>query len=251
MNEAGTEYTAWLASSLQTYVKLARSLVEHNAEKGRIIETVVKSALRAILPARFSIGTGFAITASGKSSSQLDIVIYDGFFNTPMMLEGGIGLFPIECIYGFMEVKTQLSQKDTIEETTQAIAAVHEFKEKLYAVYGEHEVNPGEKVVGEYDLPDPLSPRSFVFAFNSAYANIGNLEAHLKECTEKDGAHVHALAVLEKDWFIHQKPYRRPHEFIRSMEGQAFADFCVTVLQTIQSFPVRPASMSRYLRLGQ
>ena len=38
---AGTEYAAWLTSSLQSYEKLAKTLVEHRAEKGRIVESVV------------------------------------------------------------------------------------------------------------------------------------------------------------------------------------------------------------------
>jgi hypothetical protein len=244
---ARTEYAAWLTSSLQTYEKLAKTLVDHRAEKGRIVESVVKSALRVILPGRFSIGTGFAITASGKSTSQLDIVIYDGLFNAPIALEGGIGLFPIECIYGFIEVKTRLDQKTTIEKVTRAIASVREFaNEKRYVAYGEYEESPGKKVVGEHEVSNPLSPRSFVLAFNSVYADIRRLEAKLKECTEKNDAHVHALAVLENDWLIRQWPHRNPHEFICE-EGQAFAKFCAAVLETIQSIPVAPASMKRYL----
>src|SRR5215216_1254544 len=88
---AVAEYTEWLRSSLSSYEALAKTLVKHRAEKGRIVESVLKGALRSILPGRFSLGTGFAITASGKSSSQLDVVIYDGFLNSPIMLEGGTG----------------------------------------------------------------------------------------------------------------------------------------------------------------
>ena len=39
-----------------------------------------------------------------------------------------------------------------------------------------------------------------MLAFNSVYADIRRLEAKLKECTEKNDAHIHALAVLENDW---------------------------------------------------
>ena len=110
-----TEYATWLAASLANYERLARHLIKHRAEKGRIVESVVKSALRGILPGRFSIGTGFAITESGQTSSQLDLVIYDGLFNSPIILEGGTGLFPIECVYGFVEVKSLLNG-DEIEQ---------------------------------------------------------------------------------------------------------------------------------------
>jgi Domain of unknown function (DUF6602)/Resolvase, N terminal domain len=105
-HKAVPEYTEWLASSISRYEALAKSIVAHRGEKGRIVEGVVKSALRAILPGRFSIGTGFAITSSGKTSPQLDLVIYDALLNAPIILEGGIGLFPIECIYGFVAVKS-------------------------------------------------------------------------------------------------------------------------------------------------
>ena len=53
-----------------------------------------------------------------------------------------------------------------------------------------------------------------------------------KECTEKNDAHVHALAVLENDWLIRQWPHRNPHEFICE-EGQAFAKFCGAVLVSV------------------
>src|SRR5258708_27724709 len=105
---AVAEYTVWLKASIARYEELAKNLMRHRAEKGRIVEAVVKTALRSILPGRFSIGTGFAITASGKASSRLDLVIYDANFNSPIILEGGTGLCPIECIYGFIEVKSKL-----------------------------------------------------------------------------------------------------------------------------------------------
>ena len=57
-------YSAWLESSISSYEALAKELVGHRAEKGRIVEGVVKAALRTVLPGKFSIGTGFAITAS-------------------------------------------------------------------------------------------------------------------------------------------------------------------------------------------
>ena len=188
------EYTAWLKSSMSSYEVLAKSLVQQRAEKGRIVEAVVKTALRAILPERFSIGTGFAITASGKTSSQLDLVIYDGHANAPIILEGGTGIFPIECIYGFVEVKSVLNGK-AIDDATKAIGAVRGFaKEKRYVAYGEREDKKGKKVVDEHESAYNLAPRSFVFAFSSKYGSIGKVEQKLKKATAENHAHIHGLA---------------------------------------------------------
>lgn len=241
-----SDYMAWLSSSISRYEGLAKSLVRHRSEKGRIIEGVVKSALRVILPGRFSIGTGFAITASGKISSQLDLVIYDGLGNAPIILEGGTGLFPVECIYGFVEVKSVLNGA-AIDDAAKAIGTIRDFaKEKQYVAYGCHDDGAGKSVVGEYTFSNQLSPRSFVFSINSKYRDIDAAEARFKKSVAKYGAHLHGLAVMERDWFISQTPHRDPPEFVHC-NGQSFATFCAMVLNSIQSIEMHPAAMGRYL----
>src|SRR5262249_44421219 len=160
---------------------------------GRIVESVVKSALRGILPGRFSIGTGFAITASGKTSPQLDLIIYDGFFNAPIILEGGIGLFPIECVYGFIEVKSVLDG-EAIDGFTKTVSIVRALAdEKRFVGYNAIKIGEGKEVSHEVELEGAVAPRSFMFAINTAYAGISNLESALRDCTEKYDAHVHGL----------------------------------------------------------
>jgi hypothetical protein len=241
-----TEYTLWLATSLLNYERLARDLVKHHGEKGRIIENVVKSALRGILPGRFSIGTGFAINALGHISRQLDIVIYDGHFNSPIVLEGGIGIFPIECVYAFIEVKSLLNGQE-IEKFTETVRDVRDLaSDKRYVTYGTRDDGKGNEVVDEKELKSTLPPRSFLFALKSDYANIGSVEVALRKYIERNLAHVHGLAVLDEDWFIAQQAFRHPSEFVCIDDG-ALRAFCASVLKSIQSVEMRPASMTRYL----
>jgi hypothetical protein len=177
-------------------------------------------------------------------------VIYDSLSNSPILLEGGTGLFPIECIYGFVEVKSVLDRPG-IDGATRAIGTVRGFaEEKRYVAYGLQDDDAGNKVAAEFELIDTLPPRSFVFAINSTYSDIHSVVTSLKESTEQNRAHVHGLAVMDKDWFIRQKPtFSSPHHEFVCNEGQSFAAFCATVLDTIQSITVRPASMKRYLGL--
>jgi hypothetical protein len=246
---AVTGYTTWLKQSLSGYEDLAKTLVQHKAEKGRIVESVVKTALRAILPGRFSIGTGFIISSGGQSSTQLDLVIYDAFYNSPIVLERGTGLFPVECVYGLVEVKSRLDQNE-IDSITKAIHIVRELaKEKRYAHYVERKHGSGKTVVAEAEISTKLAPRAFVVAINSAYADVNTIEAALRDYTEKNGAHIHGLTVLEKNWFFGQEAtFGRPNKFLRREEG-AFEAFCASVLASIQSIAMGPASMRRYLGL--
>lgn len=240
---ATKEYYDWLAASVGRYETLAKTLVEHKPEKGRIVEGIVKASLRAILPSRFSLGTGFIVTAAGDTSPQLDVVIYDGFENAPIILEAGVGVFPIECVYGFVEVKSKLDT-EAITGAAKAIGLVRTFaSQKTYEGYA---VNGGDEPVS---LPmrygNDLPPRSYVFALRTTLSEATLLES-LREEAEAHEAHIHGLAVLEPSFFAAQRPHKRPSEFI-SATDKAMARFGSSVLHGIQSFPMSPAAMGKYL----
>ena len=243
------EYNSWLSVSLKRYEALARSMVQHRGEKGRVVEGVVKAALRSLLPGRFGLGTGFAVTASGKMSPQLDLVIYDHWHNAPVLLEGGTGLFPIECVYGFVEVKSSLD-KAAISQAMKAISVVRKLAaEKWYSAYERVEVKGGKPGVQKVERPNKLAPRSFLFAVNSNWTKLSTALGHVRESATKHNAHIHALTVLERDWFLRQQAYVKPIKFERK-EYDAFATFCVQVLDSVQSMPMGPAAMNRYYNLG-
>lgn len=237
------EYYEWLAASVGRYETLAKTLVEHKPEKGRIVEGIVKASLRAILPSRYSLGTGFVITAGGDTSPQLDVVIYDAFENAPIILEAGVGVFPIECVYGFVEVKSKLDS-DGIESAAKAIAQVRSYaSQKTYEGYA---VNGGEEPVSiPMRLGNDLPPRSYLFALRTSLSE-AKLMKSLEEQAQAHDAHFHALAVMDPNFFAAQRPYKRPLEFVTATD-KAMARFGSSVLHGVQSFPMSPASMSKYL----
>lgn len=243
-------YAAWLEASISNYEKLARGLVAHNAEKGRVVEAIVKTALRAILPGRFSIGTGFAINAAGETSSQLDLVIYDAALNAPIILEGGTGLFPIECIYGLVEVKSTLDGA-AIKQAMKSIRKVRLMsREKRYVQYGsEPDSVTGNPITTKSENQSRLPPRSYIFALSTKFAAIDAVVDCIRENYPENDAFVHGTVVVERKWLIRQVAERIPYEFV-SREGDALAAFCGAVLDSLQSMPVKPASMGRYLGLS-
>ena len=129
-------YADWLQASVSQHERLAREIISHRGEKGRVVEGVVSSALRDILPRRFSLGTGFAINASGAISNQIDVVVYDHEQNAPLILHGGVGLFPIECVYAAVEVKSDLTRSG-VKSAATAIGRLRKIAEsKTYVSYG-------------------------------------------------------------------------------------------------------------------
>lgn len=240
-------YFASLADEMAKFEQLAKVAIDHRGEKGRTVESAVENALRVALPERYSLGTGFAINAANEKSAQLDVVIYDAASNSPMMFGKGVGLFPIECIYGFVEVKSVLRKRD-LSQIAKSIGKVRQMaKDKTYLEYNSRERKPGEWELVRSHKPDPLAPRSYAIAVRSSgFQSADELKDALVLCTQEHDAHIHGLAVLDNEWVLTQNIYTVPHSF-KIATGDALAKFVMSVLDGIQSIPMRPAALERYL----
>jgi hypothetical protein len=86
----------------------------HQGEKGGIRERRVADFLASILPAKFGIGTGHIIsTRAPFISNQTDIVIYDAQNGLALPYDDYYSLFPCECVYAAIEVKSKLEANDS------------------------------------------------------------------------------------------------------------------------------------------
>lgn len=241
-------FTQWLSSSLLRYEKILKSLVPHHGEKGRAVESVVKSALESLLPARYRIGTGFVINNAGEQSRQVDLVIYDAISNAPILFEGGVGLFPVEIVYGTVEVKSVLDS-DEIERSTSSIGSIRNLaKHKLYADYITVVDENGNAGVGERPVSAPLPPRAYIFAVTSSLSTAA-IPERLAAATERNGAHVHGLALLEPAFYCEQQIHRPRHEFNVHTDN-AFERFYTQLLAGIQSIEMKPVFLKAYLNLA-
>jgi hypothetical protein len=95
----------------------AVAAVPHPGVKGQIREVLIRGLFRPLLPADVGVGHGQIVTSvDGRVSTEQDIVIYDRRLLPPILYEGSLGLFPLECTLATVEVKSRL----TLEELRQA-----------------------------------------------------------------------------------------------------------------------------------
>jgi len=93
--------------------ELERStIIEHDGMMGRFREQMVEGFLRPHLPEVYGLATGQAFSGSGKTSNQLDVIVYDRIFSGAVMFGTGFGLFPCESVFGAIEVKSTLEGKE-------------------------------------------------------------------------------------------------------------------------------------------
>src|ERR1039457_6965713 len=83
------------------------SQVTHRGAKGRIRERrIVTDYLEKYLPGNIGIGNGEIFSITGEVSPETDTVLYDKF-STPFLLKDECyQVFPVECVYGVVEVKS-------------------------------------------------------------------------------------------------------------------------------------------------
>lgn len=113
------------ADKMMTDFKTA-SGINHNGIKGTIREqSVVESLLRKYLPKKYDIGAGIVVNSEGGQSKQQDIVIFDAFTCPLLYNEENVKVFPVECVYATIEVKSTLT-KEELEKSLKNVESVRE-----------------------------------------------------------------------------------------------------------------------------
>jgi len=101
------------------------SSIKHSGDKGNARENILRKFLKesGYIPDKFGIsdGSSHIISSTGHISNQTDLLIYDKL-NTPKLISiENIQYFPIESVYGIIEVKSNIDSKDTLYDALNKI----------------------------------------------------------------------------------------------------------------------------------
>ncbi|MCS6287075.1 MAG: hypothetical protein H8K08_16775 [Nitrospira sp.] len=246
-------YYEALRSIFELESRVLTASLPHRGERGRNDEERFRSFLTKVLPRRFSVGTGFLVCSSPTvpSSGQIDTVIFDEIYNSPLHRELAAYVFPIEMVYGIVEVKGLLKTSDLVP-TLQSIARVRQLaKEKQYVVYGSTSIGqdrPDQLVVAPIPITEKLAPRAYIFAYDAAWRSLDGFTKALRQAMLKvPGAHVHGVIVLSKEWFAYQEPYTDSDRRVKSHQDNSLMRFVNKMMHDIGSFPMHQMSVDRYL----
>jgi hypothetical protein len=221
----------------------------HRGERGRNDEDRARAFLAKVLPRRFSVGTGFLVCSdqSLPASRQIDVVLFDEIHNSPLHRELAAYVFPIEMVYGIMEVKGLLKPNDLVP-LLESIAEVHRLAaKKRYVLYGATSAGlerPDQSVVAKVELTDKLGPRAFIFAYDATWRRITGFRDALQRALVKvPDAHVHGAIILAKEWFAYQVAFKKE---VKHYSGDSLLRFVQKMMHDLGSFPMRQASIDRY-----
>lgn len=112
---------------LEAKLTCAETSITHDGKRGDVSEKYFLKMLRAYLPNRYSVDSAIVIDSNGKTSQQIDIVIYDRQYTPTLLDQEDHKYVPAEAVYAVMEVKPEIN-KDYIEyagEKAESVRCLH------------------------------------------------------------------------------------------------------------------------------
>jgi uncharacterized protein DUF6602 len=113
-NQDGTKFLqeafALEQQVLQVKLELSSKSITHAGVSGAVNESHFIHVLRKYFPKRYAVDTGIVIDSTGKTSDQIDVVIYDQQYTPTLLDQENHRFIPSEAVYGVLEVKPTLNK---------------------------------------------------------------------------------------------------------------------------------------------
>ena len=209
--------------SLIKLLHAKRSGIDDRTGKGSATERVVEEhLLTPHLPLGLRLCKGAVVEAANphKQSSAIDRVIYDHSAASPLLYDEAHSIFPLEAVYGLVEITMNLDAAK-LREDIERMISVKAMTKRRYLVPAP---NSNTKVLRTEQ--DTLSPRSFVIGLpaNPSWSPV-TIATALRQIQMDLGppTHVHGLYVIGIGYF-YTVPIESPSEPMYRIGGWAGPD---------------------------
>ncbi|MCX4192814.1 DUF6602 domain-containing protein [Methylophaga sp. OBS1] len=95
---------------LSLEISLAASSIPHSATAGSINERHFIDLLKRYLPKRYEVDSATVIDSEGKTSDQIDVVIFDNQYTPTLLDQKNHRFVPAEAVYAVLEVKPKIDK---------------------------------------------------------------------------------------------------------------------------------------------
>lgn len=174
-----------LQSQMISQLSTNRNFITHQGSKGDALENAWIEWLQKYLPNRYSVDKAIVIDCEGKTSHQIDIVIYDNWFTPFVFSQNGFHYVPAEGVYAVFEVKPDIYGH--IKYASEKVESVRVLKRTSTFM-----INSGKQV-------DPRPLTKIIGGFlstSNTYTHEDNntIEKHIKENTGFKGLDIGCIA---------------------------------------------------------
>ena len=100
-----------LQTQMVTQMRTNRESINHPGTMGDSFEDIWIDWLKVYLPSRYCVDKAIIIDSKGKTSDQIDLVIYDQTYTPFVFNQNGVKYIPAEGVYAIFEVKPDINKK--------------------------------------------------------------------------------------------------------------------------------------------
>src|ERR1017187_1583862 len=108
---------------LETQLDHAAKSITHEGKRGDVTEKHFIHILRAYLPRRYAADSAIVIDSTGRTSDQMDVVIYDPQYTPTLLDQHDHKYVTAEAVYAVMEMKPTVN-KEYLQYAGQKAASV-------------------------------------------------------------------------------------------------------------------------------
>ncbi len=95
---------------LKTQLEMSSASITHNGTMGDVNEKHFIEMIRKYLPDRYAVDTGIVIDSNGKTSDQIDVVVFDNQYTPTLLDQQDHRFIPAESVYAVFEVKPHIDK---------------------------------------------------------------------------------------------------------------------------------------------
>jgi len=201
---------------------IAAGALGHNGLKGRMREIAVSAIVEPFLLTGFGCGTGKITDATGRTSAETDIIVFNRRAVPSFLFDERTGMFPAESVLYAIEVKSRL----TAAEVRDAVAKAETIR-NLRSF-------PRKDATGS-TVYDSSGPPTVLLAFDSDMSAKSEMMRYVEaDPGAKDNpAHVAIVVVGRGYWWFHKK-----HGWIETLANsdipyQEVLGFCTGLSNTL------------------
>lgn len=228
----------------------------HHGNRGDYREDVLAKFLKeGKIPKQYNIGSGEIISRYSESSKQMDLIIYDSLKSIQFVSSESVQIYPIESIYGVIEVKSKLSKTKLIESL-----------ENIKSIKSMSSHTQISKKLGQADLHYSTNPPfGIIFAYGLSGNSLDSLKDNLSEWMKQNPPRVwpNMICILNEGIIKFRDSQKLSKELLHSNEindsvyidaihykENTLFEFTARLINLCQSREIEVFDINKYKTLG-
>jgi hypothetical protein len=159
-------------------LELAEKSITHQGKRGDVTEKHFIATLRAYFPKRYAVDSAIVIDSNGRTSDQMDVVIYDPQYTPTLLDQHDHKYVPAEAVYAVMEVKPTVN-KGYLDYAGKKAASVRRLKRTSIPIQHAGGTYPAKPL---FEITSGLIAPKIEWADGFGTTFLGHHAAPKKEC---------------------------------------------------------------------